>query len=147
MSKSFREEQRIIKEKEREARKKERARARIRREINSFNREISELESLRESFRHKKTDLKGINREWNNDKSTSLRMEMVRDIEVSKKFEGEIATALKNKLPDGLQSMNGNIGSINNVVGGIDHQIESLNKKIGELNSKVAVARKRLSVI
>lgn len=139
---NFRDEQR-----QREERQKERERARIRREIGKLNRQISELENLRESFRRKKSDLDGLNTEWNRNKSTYLRIEMVRDIEVFRKFEGEIATALKNELPNGLESMDKNVTAINNVNHGIDDQIDKLNRKIEELNSQVAYAYRRLNMI
>ena len=146
-NRNFREEQRLRREKEREAREKERARARIRREIDSLNREISELESLRELFRRKGSDLNDLNMEWNKNKNTYLRMEMVRDIEVSRKFEGEVAIALKNELPNGLNVMSQNVRAINNVDKGIGDQINNLNKKIERLNSQVADSYRRLSMI
>ncbi len=131
----------------REAREKERARARIYREINNLNREISDLENIRDSFIRKRSDLGVLNTEWNRNKNTYLGIEMVSEIEVFRKFEGEIGTALKNELPSGLKGMSKNVTSINNVRNGISDQIDKLNKKIEELNNQVAYAHRRFNII
>lgn len=139
-NKDFLEEQKIRRE-------KERARARIQGEIRRLNSEIHELKDLLDSFIRKRSDLNELNTEWNRTKNKYLKIEIVRDIEVSKKFEGEVAKALKNELPNGLDAMKENVKSVSNVNGGIDDQIASLNKKIERLNNQVSDAYRRLSAI
>lgn len=117
----------------------------INNEISELESEILILEGLRDSFREEESTLQDINENWHNRKNIYLAIEIVREVQVPRRFEGTTATNLKKELPEGIKAGDENSKNANNVIGGIGHQIALLGEEIIRLRAKLAELRRELA--